>query len=214
MPEQTDRRPRSEAGPTGHQPGRRPNRAVLVFLLLTVAGGAAAIALFQPWKLLTQSTVSEALPTAPAASAPPSARSSAAPSAAPSATQTAAPARSTPPAGPVELSRGELAGQAHQTRGTVRVLQLADGSRVLRVEGLATSDGPDVKVWLTDAPATGDGGAVDDGRYLDLGRLKATRGDQNYPIPADADLATLRTVSIWCDRFNVSFGAAALTLAG
>jgi hypothetical protein len=51
----------------------------------------------------------------------------------------------------------------------------------------------------------------DDGAYVDLGRLKGNRGDQNYPVPADVDLGRYRSVTIWCDRFNVSFGAAALT---
>jgi hypothetical protein len=33
----------------------------------------------------------------------------------------------------------------------------------------------------------------------------------NYPVPSDVDLAALPSLSIWCDRFNVSFAAAALT---
>jgi hypothetical protein len=56
----------------------------------------------------------------------------------------------------------------------------------------------------------------DDGRYHSLGQLKANRdkhGNQNYAIPAGLDLAGLRSESIWCNRFNVSFGAAELTPA-
>jgi Electron transfer DM13 len=53
----------------------------------------------------------------------------------------------------------------------------------------------------------------DDGAWADLGALKGNVGSQNYAIPADVDLAQLTSVSIWCDRFDVSFGAAALTLA-
>ena len=50
----------------------------------------------------------------------------------------------------------------------------------------------------------------DDGRYVDLGELKGNIGSSNYPLPPDVDLAALTSVSIWCDRFDVSFGAAAL----
>jgi hypothetical protein len=68
-------------------------------------------------------------------------------------------------------------------------------------------------VWLSDA-AVVDGPSgwrtFDDGRYLDLGSLKGNVGNQNYAIPADADLAGLTSLSIWCDRFDVSFGAAEL----
>jgi hypothetical protein len=83
---------------------------------------------------------------------------------------------------------------------------------VLRLEGLRTSDGPDLKVWLTAAPATADGGRqVESSPHRALGELKGNVGDQNYAVPADVDLATLRTASIWCERFSVSFGAAAMT---
>jgi hypothetical protein len=34
---------------------------------------------------------------------------------------------------------------------------------------------------------------------------------QNHPLPADLDLGRYASVAIWCDRFNVSFGAAGLT---
>ena len=44
------------------------------------------------------------------------------------------------------------------------------------------------------------------------GGLKGTDGNQNYAIPADADLTGLTSVVIWCDRFNVAFGTAAVTL--
>ena len=50
----------------------------------------------------------------------------------------------------------------------------------------------------------------DDGAYLDLGVLKANKGDQNYAIPAAAELGDYSSVSIWCARFAVSFAAAEL----
>jgi hypothetical protein len=134
---------------------------------------------------------------------------------APMTDEPSAPAATTsaPPAGPVELARGELISHEHATTGTARVLQLEDGSRVLRLEGLDTSNGPDLRVWLTDAPVIEgrDGWFVfDDGASVDLGELKGNQGDANYEIPADVDLDALTSVSIWCARFAVSFGAAEL----
>ncbi|MBK3588432.1 DM13 domain-containing protein, partial [Streptomyces sp. MBT57] len=35
----------------------------------------------------------------------------------------------------------------------------------------------------------------------------------NYPLPAGLDPAAFTSVSIWCDRFDVSFGAAELVRA-
>jgi Electron transfer DM13 len=122
--------------------------------------------------------------------------------------QEAAPAAST------ELARGTLISHEHESSGTVVVLRLADGSRVLRLEDLTTSNGPRLQVWLADAPvlAGREGWNVfDDGRHVDLGDLPGNIGSSNYPVPPDVDLASLSSVSIWCARFHVSFAAAELT---
>jgi hypothetical protein len=85
---------------------------------------------------------------------------------------------------------------------------------VLRIVNLDTSNGPDLRVWLADAPVReGRAGwfVFDNGTHVDLGELKGNVGSQNYAIPAGVNLRTMRSVSIWCARFRVSFGAVALT---
>ncbi|MGK8524211.1 DM13 domain-containing protein [Nocardia asteroides] len=157
--------------------------------VLLVAGIGAGLAAFQPWRLFTDTTVEEAAPSA------------AAPSPGGAAQQ------------PRAIARGTFVSHEHATSGSVVVLRLPDGGTVLRLENLDTSDGPDLHVWLTDAPVREgrDGWFVfDDGAHTDLGKLKGNQGDQNYAVPADADLSRLTSVAIWCDRFNVSFGAAEL----
>lgn len=47
--------------------------------------------------------------------------------------------------------------------------------------------------------------------YVDLGRLRAFKGSQNYPIPAGVDLARYETVVIWCEQFGVLVSPARLT---
>ena len=114
------------------------------------------------------------------------------------------------------LASGEFVSHEHRTTGSVRVVGLPDGRRVLRIEDLDTSNGPDLQVWITDAPVKPgrDGWFVfDDGRYVELGRLKGNKGSQNYDLPASVDLRQLDSLSIWCDRFNVSFGAVQLRVS-
>jgi hypothetical protein len=111
---------------------------------------------------------------------------------------------------PVELLRGDLISRDNDSSGAVRVLELADGSRVLRIEDLDTDNGPDLYVYLSATPADGSEGAFDDD-YASLGRLKGNLGDQNYEVPAEVDLERYQSVVIWCDRFNSAFGAADLT---
>lgn len=171
---------------------RRIARSPITWVLavLLVAGLGVGLAAFEPWKLFTNTTVDEAPPTLVAPTVPGAA-----------------------PQQPRAIARGTFISHEHGTTGTVVILQQPDGSRVLRIENLDTSDGPDLKVWLTDAPVLeGSSGwrVFDDGQVADLGNLKGNIGSQNYDIPADADLSVLTSVSIWCNRFNVSFGAAAL----
>ena len=89
------------------------------------------------------------------------------------------------------LAEGDFEDAEHGTDGVARILELADGRRFVRLEGLATSDGPDLHVWITDQPSGGEWGSYDDGRYVRLGELKANNGNQNYEIPAEADLVGL-----------------------
>ncbi|MFI6290437.1 DM13 domain-containing protein [Nonomuraea sp. NPDC050790] len=171
---------------------RRPVTWLVAGVALVVA--AVGLYLFQPWRLFTTVTVDEALPVVATT---------------PAATQAAAPTRVAVPEVQV-LARGEFRSHEHKTRGTAKVLRLADGSRVLRIEKLDTSDGPDLRVWLTDRPVTDDWFSVGRGRNVELGDLKGNKGNANYVIPAGTDLDVFTSVTIWCKRFSVSFGAAAL----
>ncbi|MFG2973876.1 DM13 domain-containing protein [Streptomyces sp. NPDC048331] len=184
--------------------GKRRGRLISWAAVTALAVLGAGLYWFQPWKLWQDDRVSEALPTAQAA--PPAASSPAQASTSPS------PA----PAGPQTLAQGSLISHEHATTGTVKLIRLPDGSQTLRLENLDTSNGPDLRVWLTDAPVKegADGwGVFDDGKYVSLGKLKGNKGDQNYEIPADVNVADYTSVTIWCDRFNVSFGAAELAKA-
>ncbi|WP_436493088.1 DM13 domain-containing protein [Actinokineospora sp. HUAS TT18] len=176
---------------------RKVTWVVLAIAAVLLAGGLWA---FQPWKLFTHSTVDEALP----AGFQVAATTSAAP-------MTSAPTTTEAPAGPKVLAEGAFASAEHKTSGTARLLE-QNGARLLRLEGFSTSDGPDVHVWLSATKSGSDWHAYDDGHYVKLGKLKATDGNQNYAIPADADLTGIASVVIWCDRFNVAFGSAPLTL--
>lgn len=183
----------------------RRRRWLVLLLVPALVAGAVGLALFQPWKLWVDDTVAEAAPTVAATVEPPATTTGSRP----------APTTPAAPAAPELLASGSFVSHEHETTGSVRVLGLPGGRRVLRIEDLDTSNGPDLKVWLTDAPVrAGRAGwfVFDDGRYVDLGRLKGNRGSQNYDLPAAVDLRELSSLSIWCDRFNVSFGAVRLAL--
>jgi hypothetical protein len=105
----------------------------------------------------------------------------------------------------VLLARGDFAAQAHPTAGIASVIQTPKGS-VLTLTEFETDPGPDLRVYLVAAGASGvDGGT-------DLGAMKGNKGDQQYEVPdvaARGDLSGTRVV-IWCRAFSVAFGSARL----
>jgi hypothetical protein len=98
----------------------------------------------------------------------------------------------------------------HPTSGTATIYRMGDGSHVLRFTNFDTSNGPDVHVYMVASDDAKDAAAVERAGFVDLGSIKGNVGDQNYTLPGDLDLAKYRAVSIWCKRFSVNFGAAAL----
>lgn len=184
-----------------------------VLVPVSILGTLALIAgafIFQPWKLFIDTEVQEGIPTVEQTQE--SAKEQTSESATEPIDTEPAP-KETTDTEPIVLARGTLISHEYETSGEVKILQLADGSRILRLENLATSDGPRVEVWLTDAPVIEglEGWFVfDDGNYESLGAMKGNKGNQNYKIPEDLDLSDFSSMSLWCVTFAVSFGAAEL----
>ena len=111
---------------------------------------------------------------------------------------------------PGVIQMGAFHSVAHDTRGTAAIYQLADGKRVLRFTDFETSNGPDVQVYLVAADDATDNDTVKQAGFVPVAALKGNVGDQNYELPADIDLGKYHAVTIWCRRFGVNFGTAAL----
>jgi Electron transfer DM13 len=108
------------------------------------------------------------------------------------------------------LESGRFHSILHPTEGTATIYQMGDGIRVLRLTSFSTSNGPDVHVYMVAADDAKDAATVEKAGFVDLGVIKGNIGDQNYLLGSDLDLTKYRAVSIWCKRFSVNFGAAAL----
>lgn len=65
--------------------------------------------------------------------------------------------------------------------------------------------------YLVAADDAKDSKSVSSADIIDLGPIKGNIGDQNYTLGPDVDLSKYRTVSVWCKRFSLNFGAAPLT---
>ena len=182
---------------------RHPGRTAMIALVLAVVGGFA-LYWFAPWNLFIDRRVDEALPGA-SAEVPATTGSTVTGPGDPT-----APSAEQGSDEPVTLAQGSFTSLEHTTTGAAVVLELEDGRRFLRLDGLETSSGPDLRVILTDQPLSDDWDVWDDGELVDLGPLKGNIGSSNYEIPTSVDLGDFRTAVIWCRRFSVGFGVAPL----
>ena len=107
------------------------------------------------------------------------------------------------------LAHGSFRPLGHDTRGTVSVIDAADGNIYVRFEDFEVENGPDLKVYLSRAAADSPEGDLT-ANIVDLGDLKANVGDQNYLVPAAVDVGQYRSVVVWCKRFSVGFAVAPL----
>ena len=94
----------------------------------------------------------------------------------------------------------------HYGRGKVSVFQ-----DLLHLENdFEVGPGPKFHVYLVPEQNVVPSTNVARSMFVDLGRLKAFKGSQNYPIPAGIDLARYQSVVIWCEQFGVLISPAAL----
>lgn len=102
------------------------------------------------------------------------------------------------------VSKGTFTGASdHITTGIVEVVKNADGSHtVILADNFSLDGAPDPRV-----------GFGKDGKYdkaTDAGKLGSLNGYQTFTVPAGVNPADYNEVYIWCLKFNVPLGVAAL----
>lgn len=97
----------------------------------------------------------------------------------------------------------------HKGSGNVRIIQIDESERIARLENFSVTNGPDLFVYLTKHPNPKDGSDVQKG-FVNLGRLKGNKGNQNYTIPEDVNLSEYNSIVIYCKAFSVLFSPASL----
>ena len=99
---------------------------------------------------------------------------------------------------------------SHKVSGEARLVRTQDGSYELRLTGFVSDEGPDVYIILSTAERPTEDAHIKKSEWIPLGKRTALTGDQSYPVPERLDLDEIRSVGVWCKRFSVLFGAAAL----
>jgi hypothetical protein len=86
--------------------------------------------------------------------------------------------------------------------GTAHILKLHDGKFQLQLKDFNSSNGPDLKVYLSKERMPVN--------FINLGDLKSTNGNQLYDILNMVDVAEYKYVCVHCKAFNHLFGSALL----
>ncbi len=218
---------------------RRFWKGIAIFLLGGVLGTGFGVALgffFFPYvfpppeasEQLTQADIAGSAPAAePAQPVPPAPGAATASSAAPAssaepAQSTAAPSQSTAPApnvAPAQAAATAVAKGAfihanpsdpvHWGRGSVTVYERT----VFLEQNFEVGPGPKYHVYLVPKASVRKEADVKNTMFVDLGRLRAFKGSQRYPIPAGVNLKDYPSVVIWCEAFGVLISPADLMVA-
>jgi hypothetical protein len=86
--------------------------------------------------------------------------------------------------------------------GTARIF-LTDGKYQLALESFSTTNGPDLKVYISKEK--------NPVHFVNLGSLKATSGNQIYNIPAEANPKDYGYALIYCQQYSHLFGYSPLS---
>ncbi len=94
----------------------------------------------------------------------------------------------------------------HHGKGKVTVYQ-----RTVRLEAdFKVGPGPKFHVYLVPKAPIRQSSDLTGTMSVDLGRLRAFEGAQNYKIPKGVDLSKYKSVVIWCEAFGVLISPATL----
>ena len=84
------------------------------------------------------------------------------------------------------------------------------GDLVRLEDDFEVGPGPKFHVYLVPEADVQPGTNVEETMFVDLGRLKAFTGSQNYRVPTGVNPRDYQSVVIWCEQFNVLISPAAI----
>ena len=106
------------------------------------------------------------------------------------------------PSGTKVLSKADFMPRAHDVKGKAFLIE-KDGKKIIRFENFMTINGPDLHIYLSSE--------LGDADYIDLGKIKATKGNVNYEVPAGVNIKKYNRLLVWCQPFQVLFSYASFS---
>lgn len=108
---------------------------------------------------------------------------------------------------PVEVLKGNVKSVGHAGKGRAAVV-VNRGRRTLTLRRFKIDPGPKVLVYLVPKSARSDRQVPR--KFVNLGKLKGSKGNQSYRIPRSVDLRRFSSVVFWCVPFTQTLARADL----
>jgi len=99
------------------------------------------------------------------------------------------------------LREGDFHPRAHEVKGKALLIEQG-AKKILRFEDFETINGPDLRIYLSRTLGNDD--------FIDLGAIRATKGNVNYEVNNVVDITTYNKILVWCRAFSVLFSYAEL----
>ena len=111
-------------------------------------------------------------------------------------------------AGPAMVKGRFHGADGHDAKGSFELSTKEGKTRLALGSDFKVDRGPDVYLVLSRLPKVAESGD------LYLGKLEKFKGQQEYDVPAGADLAAYQHLVLWCKKYSVAMGIAALASDG
>jgi hypothetical protein len=117
---------------------------------------------------------------------------------------------------PAGLASAKVVGTAkvhnvdREGEGTAKIYELADGSRLIRLEDFFVSLNSDLELRLSELADPRSTDAAASAPFKVVAPLKATVGSMNYPVPKEIDVARYSSIVIWCEITRNAYAAASI----
>jgi len=109
-----------------------------------------------------------------------------------------------------ELPSGTFVKKKKKLKGGWEVVQRGDKTFIVFADDFRAANGPDLKIFLSPQSISSVTGNTAVNGSINIGELKATKGTQEYEIPAGVNLSDFNSVLVHCEAYSVLWGGADL----
>ncbi|NQY14886.1 MAG: DM13 domain-containing protein [Henriciella sp.] len=105
-----------------------------------------------------------------------------------------------------ELPSGTFVKKKKRLKGAWEVVERGDKTFIVFADDFRAANGPDLKIFLSPQTVSDVTGKTAVNGAINIGELKATKGAQEYEIPAGVNLADYNSVLVHCEAYSVLWG--------